>query len=73
MNHWYADHVYRHQGTAILVFWLLAMICLNVFLTFYRRNLKPAARIAVSMLHVARQIAAELYGGLPAGHARALT
>jgi len=73
VNHWYADHVYRHQGTAILVFWLLAMICLNVFLSFYRRNLKPAARIAVSMLHVARQIAAELYGGLPAGQARALT
>lgn len=73
VNHWHADHVYRHQGTAILVFWLLAMVCLNVFLAFYRRNLKPAARVGASMLHVARQMAAELYGGIPAGPARALT
>ena len=61
------------RGTAMLVFWLLAMISLNLFLAFYRRNLKPAARVAASMLHVARQMAAELYGGIPAGLARALT
>jgi len=60
---WHADHVYRHEPTALLVFTLLAMLCLNVFLTFYRRDLKPAARVAVSRLHVARQVAAELYAG----------
>ena len=60
-NQWHADHVYRHDGTAILAMWLLAMICLNVFMAFYRRNLKPAASAAMSRLHIARQITAELY------------
>jgi len=58
---WHADHVYRHEPTALLVFTLLAMLCLNVFLAFYRRDLKPAARLAASRLHVARQVGAELY------------
>jgi len=71
VNHQQADHVYKHQPTAMLVFWLLAMICLNVFQSFYRRNLKPAARAAASRLHVARQIAAQLYAGLPSGLTRA--
>lgn len=61
VNGWYADHVYRHEPTALLVFMLLAMLCLNVFLAFYRRALKPAARQAVSRLHVARQMTSELY------------
>ena len=58
---WHADHVYKHHGNAILVFCLLAMLCLTVFLAFYRRNLKPAVRKAAGMLHIAREIAAELY------------
>lgn len=65
-NRWHADHVYRHEPQAILVFWLLAVICLNVFLAFWGRNLKPAVRQAVSMLHLARQIMSELYGEMPA-------
>ncbi|RPJ29729.1 MAG: hypothetical protein EHM35_13195 [Planctomycetaceae bacterium] len=60
-NQYHADHVYRHQSTAMLVFWLLTQLCLNVFTAFFRRNLKPAARVAVSMLHVARLLLAELY------------
>lgn len=63
VNQWKADHVYRHDPTAILVLWLLAMICLNVFTAFFRRNLKPALRAILSRLHVAREIAAELYAG----------
>ncbi|MBN1556217.1 MAG: hypothetical protein JXA11_15860 [Phycisphaerae bacterium] len=35
--------------------------CLNVFTAFFRRNLKPAVRAAMSMLHVARRMLAELY------------
>jgi len=58
---WHADHVYKHDGNAILVFCLLAMLCLTVFLAFYRRNLKPAVRKAASMLHISREIAAEVY------------
>ena len=67
VNQWYADPVYKHEPRAIpsklrarLNFWLLAMACLNVFLAFYGRNLKPALRRAANMLNVARRIAAEL-------------
>jgi len=37
------------------------MACLNVFLAFYHRNLKPAVRRVANMLNVARRIAAELH------------
>ena len=47
------------------------MLCLNVFLAFYRRDLKPAARAAGSRLQVARQAAAELYASPPAATSRA--
>ena len=60
-NHYHADHVYRHEPTALLVFWLLTQWCLNIFTVFFLRNLKPAARTAVSMLHVARLLLADLY------------
>jgi hypothetical protein len=61
VNQWHADHVYRHEPTALLVFWLLAQICLTVFCAFFRRNLKPAAQAALTRLHVARLVQAELY------------
>jgi len=71
VTRWHADHVYRHEPTALLVFTLLALLCLNVFLAFYRRDLKPAARQAASRLHVARLVTAELYHARPAGTPRA--
>jgi len=58
---WHADHIYKHEPQAILVFCLLAMVCLNVFTAFHRLNLKPARRRACSMLHISRLIAGELY------------
>jgi len=64
----HADHVYRHDAQAMSVFLLLAMICCNVLYAFYRRDLKPALRDRVSMLHISRLVAAELYrprAGLP--------
>jgi len=64
----HSDHVYRHDAQAMLVFLLLGMICCNVLLAFYQRDLKPALRDSVSMLHVSRLIAGELYhlrAGLP--------
>ena len=64
---WHADHVYKHDGVAILVFCLLAMLCLSVFLAFYRRNLKPVVRKTASMLHISREIAAELYMSIARG------
>jgi hypothetical protein len=71
ITRWHADHVYRHDPTALLVCTLLAMLCLNVFLAFYRRDLKPAARQAASRLHVARAVTAALYRLEPAALSRA--
>lgn len=73
VNRWHADHVYKHDPTALLIFFLFALLCLNVFTAFYRRNLKPAARQAVTMLHLARLIAAGLYAAMQDGPARAPT
>jgi len=67
VNQYHGDHVYRHEPTAMLVFWLLTQLCLNIFTAFFRRNLKPAARTAVSMLHVARLMLADLYLPLARG------
>jgi len=69
---WHADHVYRHEPTALLVFALLAMLCLDVFLPFYRRDLDPAARQAASGLRVSGQMAAALYADRPAATPRLL-
>lgn len=70
-NRWHADHVYKHKPTALLVFFLFALLCLNVFMAFYRRNLKPAVRKAVSMLYIAQLIASELYSNIRKGPAQA--
>ena len=70
-NRWHADHVYKHQPTALLVFFLFALLCLNVFMAFYHRNLKPAVRRTSSTLHIAQLIATELYSTIPKGPARA--
>lgn len=61
VNRWHANHVFRHHPAAILIFVLFAMLCLNVFVAFFRRNLKPELRRTVTMLHVGKLIAAELY------------
>jgi hypothetical protein len=61
VNQYHADHVYRHEPTAMLVFWLLTQLALNVFVAFFGRNLKPAVQKACSMLHVARLMLSELY------------
>lgn len=58
---WHSDHIYKHDPDAILNFWLICMLAQMIFLTFYSRNLKPSAKRNWSMLHVARQIQAELY------------
>jgi hypothetical protein len=61
VNRWHANHVFRHHPAAILTFILFAMLCLNVFMAFFCRNLKPELRRTVTMLHVSKLIAAELY------------
>jgi hypothetical protein len=64
VNEWDADHVYKHQPTAILVFMLLCVLTYNLFHAFWARNLKPALRARVTMRHVAREMLQELYAGL---------
>jgi hypothetical protein len=49
------------------------MPCLNLFVAFYYRNLKPAACQKAGTLPVARLIAAELYSQIANGPARAST
>lgn len=65
---WHADHVYKHDAVAMLVFWLLCMLAFNVFQAFFWRNLKPARRAKFSMLHIARVLASAIYAELPEQH-----
>jgi len=72
-NRWHADPIYKHEPTAMLVFRLLAMLCLNVFPAGYRRNLKPALRRSASLLCIASQIGAERYVRIRGGRVLAPT
>jgi hypothetical protein len=64
VNHWCADHVYKHESAAILNFWLMIMIASNIFRAFFLRNLKAVIRKGKTMLHFANLIMSDLYGKL---------
>jgi hypothetical protein len=64
VNHWHADHVYKHEPKAILNFWLMTMVACNLFRAFFLRNLKDALRKGKTMTYFADQIMSELYQGL---------
>jgi len=70
VTYWHGDHVYKHEPSAMLVLGLLCLIAYNLFHAFFARDLKPALRARVSMLHVARTLLQELFAGLPASTAR---
>jgi Transposase DDE domain len=61
-NHWFSDHLYKHDPVALLNFWLMCMIVYNLFHCFYLRNLQVEVRTRCTMLHVARQVQSGLYG-----------
>jgi hypothetical protein len=61
-TYWHADHVYKHTVGAIEAFWLITMLAYNLFHAFITLNLKPVIRQLYSKLHLARVIAAEVYG-----------
>jgi len=68
VNHWHADHCYKHAPTAILVFLLLLFIVYNFFHIFLKGNIKPERRRGRTNDHFASLIAAGLYapiGGVP--------
>ena len=66
VNRWHADHIYRHEPTAILALWLLTMLAATLFAAFYSRNLKPALRAACDTLQIARMMLTEVLHDLPA-------
>jgi hypothetical protein len=65
VTRWHANHVYRHEANAILVFWLLTMLACNLFAAFYQRNLKPAVQWGFDTLQIAHMMLADLYRGIP--------
>lgn len=69
VTRWHGNHVYKHDGQAMLVCWLLLSVAVNLFTAFYQRNLKPAVRRLYDTLAIARQMLSELCLSLPI-HAR---
>jgi len=65
VSHWHADHVYRHDPTAIMGFWLMALLTYNLFHAFVSRRIQPALRRGHTVLHWAREMAADLYRDIP--------
>ena len=61
VNEWHADHVFKHDSSAIECFLLVAFLAYNIFHAFLALNLKPDARKGRTQIFWARLIAAELY------------
>ena len=70
VTRWHADHVYKHDATAIENFWLLLCVAFNIFHAFFYRNLKLSLRDGWSYLHVSRLMASEIYSTCPEPLAR---
>jgi hypothetical protein len=66
VNQWHSDHVYKHDATAILNFWLMTMSAANTFEIFFHRNLKLTLRRAFTKQHFTKLITSQLYSSLPA-------
>lgn len=60
-NAWHADHVYKHEPTALLNFLLVTMMAYNLFHAFFHRNLKQVFRKTLDYLHLARMVSGELF------------
>jgi hypothetical protein len=58
---WHADHVLKHDGTAIECFLLLTFLAFILFHAFLYLNVKPALRMGKSKEFWARVMAAEIY------------
>lgn len=60
VTYWHADHVYKHDANAILVFWLMTMLAYNLFHAFYFFNIKPSLQNRLDKYRVAAGIRADL-------------
>ena len=65
VNGWHADHVYKHDPTAIENFYLLAFLAFNLFHALLVLNLKPSFRQGKSELYWARLMLAEIFRACP--------
>lgn len=61
VNDWHIDHLYKHDSTAILVFWLMTFLAVNLFRAFVRFNLKPAKRKGHTARHWGQEVTHSLY------------
>lgn len=64
VNAWHANHVYKHDGNAMVVVWLLLCLAYNLFHTFITRHLKAPLRAGHTARHWAKLIQAEFYSTL---------
>lgn len=60
VTYWHADHVYKHDANAILVFWLMTMLAYNLFHAFYFFNVKPSVREQLDKYRLAAGMTADL-------------
>ena len=60
VTYWHADHVYKHDVNAILVFWLMTMLAYNVFHAFFFFNIKPPLQNRLGKYRVAACVRADL-------------
>lgn len=60
VNHWHADHVYKHDGQAMECFLLEIALAFNIFHAFLIRNVKPQIRQKRTVMFWAELMAAEL-------------
>ena len=61
VNYWHADHVYKHNPTAIEAFGLLTMLAYILFHAFINGNLKQVIRQKHTKRYWAQMITAEIY------------
>ena len=60
VNRYRMNHVCCHEPNAMIVFFLLVMLAMNLFEVFYRRSLKPALREGLDRSSIAQMIRAPL-------------
>lgn len=61
VNHWHADHVYKHHPNAIIAFVLTLILVINLFRAFVNLNIKQEIRNKYSDLYFANLMFAGLY------------
>lgn len=59
VNDWHADHVYKHEPNALVVFLLLLLLACNLFHALISLNVKSQLRMKHTKRHFAYLIAAE--------------